>query len=74
MNTIQQIESVLIRLLYWVCRVAASPLLVFYFVYRCARDRRYLRQLPGTAGRAPGFFFRRRRQALFGCTRFRWEK
>jgi 3-deoxy-D-manno-octulosonic-acid transferase len=56
MNTIQQIDSVLIRLLYWVCRVAASPLLVFYFVYRCARDRRYSRRFRERLGGLPASF------------------
>ncbi len=53
MNTIQQIESVLIWLLYLVCRIAASPLLVFYFVYRSVRDPRYLRRFRERLGSLP---------------------
>src|SRR4029077_19073008 len=53
MNTIQQIESVLIWLLYLACRIAASPLIVFYFLYRCARDRRYLRRFSERLGGPP---------------------
>ena len=41
MNRIREIKSVLIQILYWAIRIAAFPLLVFYFVYRCARDTRY---------------------------------
>ena len=53
MNRIRQIESALIYFLYWACRVIAFPLLVFYFVYRCARDRRYLRHFPERLGGQP---------------------
>ena len=41
MKTIEQIQSALIYFLYWVCRVLASPLLVFYFVYRHVRNPGY---------------------------------
>src|SRR5450755_3690163 len=53
MNRIRQIESALIYFLYWACRVIASPLLVFYFVYRSARDLRYLRHFPERLGGQP---------------------
>ena len=53
MNRIRQIESALIYFLYWACRAIAFPLLVFYFVYRCARDRRYLRHFPERLGGQP---------------------
>ena len=53
MNRIRQIESALIYFLYWACRVLAFPLLVFYFVYRCARDPRYLRHFPQRLGGQP---------------------
>jgi len=41
MNGSRQIKSALIKILYWAIRIAAVPLLVFYFVYRAARDHRY---------------------------------
>jgi 3-deoxy-D-manno-octulosonic-acid transferase len=53
MNRTRQIESALIYFLYWACRVLASPLLVFYFVYRSARDPRYLRHFPERLGGQP---------------------
>jgi tetraacyldisaccharide 4'-kinase len=53
MNTSQQIETVLIRLLYLGCRILASPLLVFYFVYRSIRDRRYVRRFWERLGGSP---------------------
>jgi 3-deoxy-D-manno-octulosonic-acid transferase len=53
MNRIRQIESALIYFLYWASRVIAFPLLVFYFVYRCARDPRYLRHFPERLGGPP---------------------
>src|SRR5580693_98048 len=53
MNRIRQIESAFIYFLYWACRVVAFPLLVFYFVYRCARDPRYLRHFPQRLGGQP---------------------
>lgn len=34
----------------------ASPLLVFYFVYRCVRDRRYFRHFSERLGALPGTF------------------
>jgi len=39
-----------IDILYAACRVVALPLLVFYFLYRCARDRRYLRRFAERLG------------------------
>jgi tetraacyldisaccharide 4'-kinase len=56
MKTIRQMQSVLIGFLYWGCRVAAFPLLVFYLVYRCARDPRYIRHFPERLGGAPASF------------------
>jgi 3-deoxy-D-manno-octulosonic-acid transferase len=56
MNKIKEIESALIQILYWAIRVAASPLLVFYFVYRCLRDPRYARGLSERLGGAPQSF------------------
>src|SRR4029077_19203284 len=53
MNTLRQIESALIRILYWGSRVAALPLLVFYFVYRGARDARYRHRFSERLGAAP---------------------
>src|ERR1700732_1973334 len=41
MKTIREIQSAFIYFLYWGCRVFAFPLLVFYFVYRCARSPGY---------------------------------
>jgi 3-deoxy-D-manno-octulosonic-acid transferase len=38
---IREIQSAFIYFLYWGCRVFAFPLLVFYFVYRCARSPGY---------------------------------
>ncbi|HYL74292.1 MAG TPA: tetraacyldisaccharide 4'-kinase [Bryobacteraceae bacterium] len=56
MNTIRDIESALIYFLYWVFRVAAFPLLVFYFLYRSARDRRYWRHFSERLGARPVSF------------------
>jgi tetraacyldisaccharide 4'-kinase len=56
MNTIRQIESALIWFLYWGCRIVAFPLLVFYFLYRCVRDRRYWRGFPERLGGRPTSF------------------
>jgi len=56
MKTSQQIETVLIRLLYLGCRILASPLLVFYFVYRSVRDRRYVRRFWERMGGSPSSF------------------
>jgi tetraacyldisaccharide 4'-kinase len=53
MNIIRQIGSAFIQILYWAIRVAAIPLLVFYFVYRCIRDPRYSRGLCERLGGAP---------------------
>lgn len=53
MTKLRQIESVLIYFLYWGCRVIALPLVVFYFVYRCARDVRYLRKFGERLGARP---------------------
>jgi len=39
-----------------VCRVIAFPLLVFYFVYRSARDAGYLRRFTERLGSGPGSF------------------
>jgi tetraacyldisaccharide 4'-kinase len=56
MNTARQIESVFILILYWGCRVAAFPLLVFYFLYRSAREPRYLRHFVERFGGLRGSF------------------
>src|SRR5271166_1983580 len=56
MNTIRQIQNAFIEVLYWACRVAAFPLLVFYFVYRCARDSGYLRRFVQRLGAGPRSF------------------
>lgn len=56
MNTIRDIESALIYFLYWVFRVAAFPLLVFYFLYRWARDTRYWRHFAERLGGRPASF------------------
>jgi 3-deoxy-D-manno-octulosonic-acid transferase len=53
MNSIGQIKSALIQILYWAIRVAAFPLLVFYFVYRCARDSRYSSRFSERLGAEP---------------------
>src|SRR6202795_5004026 len=53
MNRIRQIESALIYFLYWGCRVIVFPLLVFYFLYRCVRDPRYVRHFPERLGGQP---------------------
>lgn len=42
--------------LYWACRVVAFPLLVFYFLYRSARDPRYLRNFFERLGSVPASF------------------
>ena len=52
----KQVQKVFIQILYWAFRVAAFPLLVFYFVWRCARDHRYARHLIERFGSAPGSF------------------
>jgi tetraacyldisaccharide 4'-kinase len=56
MSTIAQIENAFIYFLYWGCRVVAFPLLVFYFLYRCARDRRYARRLSERFGGRPSSY------------------
>jgi len=56
MNSTRQIKSALIQILYWAIRVAAFPLLVFYFVYRSARDAAYLRRFTERLGSGPGSF------------------
>jgi 3-deoxy-D-manno-octulosonic-acid transferase len=56
MNTVRQIQNAFIEILYWACRVVAFPLLVFYFVYRCARDPGYLRRFAERLGAGPGSF------------------
>ena len=38
------------------CRVTALPLLVFYFVWRCVREPRYLRHFNERLGGGPGSF------------------
>lgn len=53
MNSTREIKSALIQILYWAIRVAAFPLLVFYFVYRCTRDPRYARQFSERLGSEP---------------------
>ncbi len=56
MNRIREIKSALIEILYWAIRVAAAPLLVFYFVYRSARDPRYSRRFSERLGGEPASF------------------
>ena len=56
MNSTRQIKSALIHILYWAIRVAAFPLLVFYFVYRSARDARYCRRFSERLGGEPESF------------------
>jgi 3-deoxy-D-manno-octulosonic-acid transferase len=56
MNSIRQIKSALIQILYWAIRVAVFPLLVFYFLYRCARDTRYCHRLSERLGAEPVSF------------------
>jgi 3-deoxy-D-manno-octulosonic-acid transferase len=56
MRAIAQIENAFIYFLYWGCRVAAFPLLVFYFLYRCARDRRYVLRLSERFGGRPSSY------------------
>jgi 3-deoxy-D-manno-octulosonic-acid transferase len=67
MKIIREIEKALIQILnwairialqilYWAVRVAAFPLLVFYFVYRWARDSRYARGFSERLGGAPQSF------------------
>lgn len=56
MNRFSQIKSVLIQVLYWVIRVAAFPLLVFYFLYRCVRDPRFSQRFSERLGGEPMSF------------------
>jgi 3-deoxy-D-manno-octulosonic-acid transferase len=56
MITNRKIESALIQILHWAIRIAAFPLLVFYFVYRSIRDPRYARGLSERLGGAPHSF------------------
>jgi 3-deoxy-D-manno-octulosonic-acid transferase len=56
MRAIAKIENAFIYFLYWGCRVLAFPLLVFYFLYRCARDRRYTRRLSERFGGRPSSY------------------
>ena len=53
MNRISEIKSALIQILYWAIRVAALPLLVFYFLYRSARDARYSNRFSERLGGEP---------------------
>ena len=53
MNRIREIKSALIQVLYWAIRIAAFPLLVFYFLYRAARDPRYSRRFSERLGAEP---------------------
>jgi 3-deoxy-D-manno-octulosonic-acid transferase len=52
----REIKRALIQVLYWAIRVAAFPLLVFYFLYRCARDPRYSRRFSERLGGEPASF------------------
>jgi tetraacyldisaccharide 4'-kinase len=56
MNSIGEIKSALIQILYWAIRVAVFPLLVFYFLYRSARDPRYSRRFSERLGGPPAAF------------------
>src|ERR1700733_7863645 len=56
MNSIEEIKSALIQILYWAIRIAAFPLLVFYFVYRSVRDPRYSRRFSERLGSEPVSF------------------
>jgi 3-deoxy-D-manno-octulosonic-acid transferase len=56
MNRFRQIKSALIQILYWAIRVAAFPLLVFYFLYRSIRDPRYCRRFSERLGGEPVSF------------------
>jgi tetraacyldisaccharide 4'-kinase len=57
MKRVTEIQSAFIRVLYWACRVVAFPLLLVYFVYRVARDPRYLRRFLERLGHGPGSFW-----------------
>src|SRR3984885_12015028 len=56
MNSIEEIKSALIQILYWAIRIAAFPLLLFYFVYRSVRDPRYSRRFSERLGSQPVSF------------------
>jgi 3-deoxy-D-manno-octulosonic-acid transferase len=56
MNRFRQIKSALIEILYWAIRIAAFPLLVFYFLYRSVRDPRYCRRFSERLGGEPVSF------------------
>jgi 3-deoxy-D-manno-octulosonic-acid transferase len=56
MNGMREIKSALIQILYWAIRVAACPLLVFYFLYRWLRDPRYSRRFSERLGGEPESF------------------
>jgi len=56
MNRIREIKSALIQVLYWAIRIAAFPLLVFYFLYRTARDPRYSHRFFERLGAEPASF------------------
>ena len=49
----RETKSALIRILYWAARMAAFPLLVFYFLYRWARDPEYFRHFSERLGAEP---------------------
>ncbi len=56
MNRIGKLKSALIQILYWAVRAAAFPLLVFYFLYRAARDPRYSGRFSERLGAEPASF------------------
>src|SRR5690242_20682399 len=56
MSQIREIKSFLIRVLYWAIRIAAFPLLVFYFLFRAIRDPRYSRRFSERLGAEPASF------------------
>jgi len=56
MTRISDIESALIYFLYWVARVLASPLLVFYFLYRSVRNRQFAQHFWERLGGRPATF------------------
>lgn len=56
MNRIGKVKSALIHILYWAVRAAAFPLLVFYFLYRAARDPRYSSRFWERLGAEPASF------------------
>jgi 3-deoxy-D-manno-octulosonic-acid transferase len=52
----REIKSALIQILYWAIRIAAFPLLVFYFVYRAISDPRYSHRFSERLGDEPASF------------------